>query len=361
MDVQAQFYSVYKIVSGNYKSNKTTNYRMNDIWHFLKEFESKEIVKRFFAKKYNYDLNSSKALEINSSFIQGREYFSSSQKADISVRPLLQYYGVVALSRGLILILDKDARENTIKPSHGLKIKNWSDIGKSGKTEDIILKSSRGTFNELIKVTNNKSYFRAGSSGINWHVSFGIPATEIEFSFKEIAFCFPDLRQSVKAWLDIEVPSRIMNELIVEGDRYKLKIQGKYDKDLLDQIFPETYYHDIEINEEGNTSCIVKFNSEQTPNLCQQWVTAFQVIGDPCVVPPFKNGFFLNDISTMYSSSYILGTISRYHPSTWNNINKGISNDSVLPFAINYMDFIQEKFPQTIMDFIKSPYDFEKK
>ena len=63
----------------------------------------------------------------------------------------------------------------------------------------------------------------------------------------------------------------------------------------------------------------------------------------------------------MYSVSFILGTISRYYPSNWNNINKGINNDSVLPFALNYMDFIQEKFPQIIMDFIKSPYDFEKK
>jgi hypothetical protein len=208
---------------------------MNDIWHFLKEFESKDIVKRF-AKKYDYNLNSSKALEINSAFIQGREYFSSSQKADISVRPLLQYYGVVALSRGLILILNKDARENNIIPSHGLKIKNWSDISKSGKIEDIILKSSNGTFNEVIKVTNNKSYFRAGSSGINWQASFEVPATEVEFSFKEIAFCFPDLKQSVKAWLDIEVPSRIMNEFGTEGEKYKLKIAGKYDKDLLERL-----------------------------------------------------------------------------------------------------------------------------
>jgi hypothetical protein len=220
---------------------------MNDIWHFLKEFESKDIVKRFIAKKYNFDLSSCKALEINSAFIQGREYFSSSQKADISVRPLLQYYGVVALSRGLILILDKAARENNIKPSHGLKIKNWSDISKSGKIEDIILKSSKGTFNELIKVTNNKSYFRAGSSGINWQVNFDIPLAEVEFSFKEIAFCFPDLRKSVKAWLDIEVPSCIMNEFKIEGEKYRLKIQGKYDKELLDQIFPKTYFKDIEI------------------------------------------------------------------------------------------------------------------
>lgn len=332
---------------------------MNNIWHFLKEFESKEIVKRFINKKYNYELNTAKAIEINSAFTQGREYFSSSQKADISVRPLLQYYGVVALSRGLILILDKTARENNIVPSHGLKINNWPDVSKSGKIEDIILKSSNGTFSELLRVTNNKSYFRAGSSAINWHVSYNIPSTESEFYFREISFCFPDLVQSVKAWLDIEVPSRVLNKLKVKDDKYELEIQGKYDKKLLELIFPLSSFKELEIKAAGHI-CIVKFYAEQVPNICQRWVSAFQVIGDPCVVPPFKNNFFLNDISTMYSSSFVLGTISRYYPSTWNNINKGINNDSILPFAINYMDFIQDKFPQIIMDFIESPHDFEK-
>lgn len=332
---------------------------MNDIWHFLKEFESKEIMKRFILKKYDYELSSSKALEINSAFIQGREYFFSSKKADISVRPLLQYYGLVALSRGLILILDKNARENNITPSHGLKIKNWADVSKSGKIEDIILKTSNGTFNELIRVTSNKTYFRAGSSGINWQVSFDIPSNEVEFSFREISLCFPDLTKSVKAWLDIEVPSRTLNKLKLDRDKYELEIQGKYDKELFDLVFPLTYFKELEFKEVSN-NCLVKFNSAQTPNLNQKWVSTFQVIGDPCVVPPFGNQFFLNDISKMYSASFILGTISRYYPSTWNNINKGISNDSVLPFALNYMDFIQDKFPQIIMDFINSPYEFEK-
>jgi hypothetical protein len=105
--------------------------------------------------------------------------------------------------------------------------------------------------------------------------------------------------------------------------------------------------------------CVIKFNAEKKPNLSQKWVSAFQVVGDPYVVPPFKNGFFLNNISVMYSTSFIFGTISRYYPSSWNNINKGIDNDSVLPFALNFMDFIQNKFPIIIMDFIKSPYPFE--
>jgi hypothetical protein len=331
---------------------------MNDIWHFLSELESKELVKRYIKKRYDYEIKTAKALEINSAFIQGREYFKSCLTADISVRPLLQYYGIVALSRGLILILSKDARENSIKPSHGLNIKNWNDISASGKIEDIILKSSNGTFNELIKATNNKSYFRAGSSGINWHIQYEEPPNEIEFSLKEISFCFPDLNFSVKSWLDLELPSRALSTLKCIDNKYEIQMQGKLDIDIFNLIFPSSYFENLEMKEE-NGSTIVSFNASQLPNLSQKWVSAFQVIGDVHAVPPFKNSYYLNDISTMYSASFIFGTICRYYPSAWNNINKGISNDSVLPFMLNFMDFIQEKFPQIIMDFIKSPYTFE--
>lgn len=256
--------------------------------------------------------------------------------------------------------MNKEARENNITPSHGLKIKNWNDVNKSGKIEDVILRSSKGTFTELISVTENKSYFRAGSSGINWHVKFDIPDNEFEFSLKEISFCFPDLDMSVKSWLDVEVPYRVFNNLKLNGNKIELEIQGKCNPELLDQIFPATYFNNLEIVERNHT-CIVKIDSDQFPNLAQKWVSAFQVIGDPCVVPPFRKGVYINDISTMYAASFIFGTISRYYPTTWSNINKGINNDSVLPFALNLMDFLQDKYPKIVLDFIESPYEFEKK
>ena len=87
---------------------------MNDTWHFLREFESKDLVKRYIKKKYDFELNSTKAYEIVSAFKQGRGYFDSVKVANISVKPFLLYYGIVSLSRGLILILNKKARENNI-------------------------------------------------------------------------------------------------------------------------------------------------------------------------------------------------------------------------------------------------------
>lgn len=332
---------------------------MNDVWHFLREFESKELVKRYIKNRYDFGLNTSKATEITSAFSQGREYFFNSNDADISVRPLLQYYGVVALSRGLILILNKKARENNITPSHGLKIINWDEVNKSGKVEETLVKTSKGTFTELINVTNNKSYLRAGRSAINLQVHYDEPANEFQIKFGQIAMSFPDLVLSTKSWLNEEIPSRNMNSLKTVDDKIEMKIQGKNDAHVLDKLFPSEIFKDLEIEEKGH-ECIVKFNSDSMPNFSQKWVGSFKVLGDTCINPPLNNNVFLNDIAKMYCVSFVFGTISRYYPSAWNNIHKGINNDSVLPFALNFMDFLKEKYPQVIMDFLKGPYEFEK-
>jgi hypothetical protein len=329
---------------------------MNDTWNFLREFESKDLVKRYINKKYDYELNSSKAYEITSAFKQGRSYFDSVKIADISVKPLLLYYGIVSLSRGLILILEKTARENNIKPSHGLKITNWNQVAKSGKLENIKVKTSNGTFKELISATKNKSYYRAASSGINWHNEYIVREDDFEFSLKDLSYSFPDIDKTVQSWLGIEIPSIQLKTIKKQENRIRIELNGK---GKINEIFPELIYKN-KIIEESNNSTIISFEATAPPHICQKWKSAFEVIGDPYVIPPFGTLVYLNDISKMFAASFIFGTISRYYPTTWNNINSGIKNDSILPFAINLMDLIQVKYPQVIMDFIESPYKFEK-
>jgi hypothetical protein len=331
---------------------------MNKIWNYLREFESKELIKEYILKKYDYKINSGKAYEICAAFKQGRSYFRSALNADISVKPLLQYYGIVSLSRALILILNKESRENNIKPSHGLKIKNWSEISKSGKFENIILKPNFGTFTELIKATNNKTYLRAASGGINWHVEYVYLEEKLEFNLKELSYSFPDLKKSAEAWLGLEIPSVKLNTLKhINKTERELVVEGKADYKV---IFPDLIFKNLRIedNENGITSKI-NYNFPPAPHLTQKW-DGILGIGDPYLIPPFNNLLFLNDISKMYAASFVFGTISRYYPSTWNDINSGLKNDRILPFAINLLDFIQIKYPQIITDFLNSPYKFEE-
>lgn len=329
---------------------------MNNTWHFLREFESKDLVKQYIKKKYEYTISTEKALEISSAFKQGRSYFESSINADISVKPLLQYYGVVALSRGLILILNKTARENTIKPSHGLKICNWSTIVKTKKLENIKVKTSSGTFRELIEATKNISYFRGKSNYVNWKSEFDIEEKDFEVSLKELSYSFPDLKKSIESWLGLSIPSTMIESLIYENGKTKIGIR---DITFIKEMFPEALYPNMNVKEDDYYK-IVSYESNNWPNISQKWESSFQINGDPYLQPPFTGNIFLNDIGKMFATTFIFGTISRYYPTTWMNVTNGIENDRILPFAINYMDFIQEKYPNIILDFIDAPYDTEK-
>jgi hypothetical protein len=94
-------------------------------WNKLLEYETRDLVERFIKTKYNRDASARQVLEITSCFIQAREYFNNSQRSNISARPLLQYYGVLTMSRGLILALSPTLSESSLKPSNGLEIKDW--------------------------------------------------------------------------------------------------------------------------------------------------------------------------------------------------------------------------------------------
>jgi len=337
---------------------KRTN-SMNDTWHFLREFESKDLVKRYYQKMHGLELNSKKAFEITSAFIQGREYFSSYSKADISVQPLLLYYGIVSLSRGLILFLQPKSQENNLVPSHGLSIINIQDVITSKKYQELEISTTRGTFKELIYATNNKSYFRNGSSAINTYLIYDKPENDFSFKLLDLAYNLPDVKQSVESWLNERIPSCILKDWIkVEEEQYVSTLTGKHSQEFCERIFPRSIFQDLSI-EQKEKETIVRHSKDNLPQTAQMWISCFQTIGDPFVTPPNKSGVFLNNISIMYASSYVFGMISRYYPSTWNSINKGIMSDSIFSFVINLMAFLESKYPQIILDFLKAPYEFE--
>ena len=145
---------------------------MNRIWNELLEFETRDLIERFMRKKFGRETSSRKIYQITSNFIQSREYFKSAENSNITVRPLLQYYGVMALSKALILALNFSQTEEQLKPSHGLVIKNWKKIIKTKEFEFLEISVGDGTFSELIKSTENRNYLRANSSAVNWMNSF---------------------------------------------------------------------------------------------------------------------------------------------------------------------------------------------
>jgi hypothetical protein len=136
---------------------------MGDPWHELANFESRDLVFDAFKGRHGREPNAAKIYEITASFIQAREYFENAKRAAITVRPLLQYYGVASLTKGLILTLSAAKGAEALKPSHRLEPQNWKATLANGLKSfaDLTVIVRSGTFSELLQATGNRSYLKA--------------------------------------------------------------------------------------------------------------------------------------------------------------------------------------------------------
>ena len=83
-------------------------------WKTISRFESHDFVANWYRKAHGRDANAAKVRQINACFAHGREYFRNAGRSEMSVKPLLLYYGVLSCCRGVILANDPVLSKNPI-------------------------------------------------------------------------------------------------------------------------------------------------------------------------------------------------------------------------------------------------------
>ena len=197
---------------------------MDKIWHKLYDYESKDLIERYIEKNHNRKASKRQITEISSNFIQGREFFRNSEKANFSVKPLLLYYGVNSISRGLILLLNPHLSESSLKPSHGLDTINWRDYISNNNIINLPVEIKKGAFYELIKETKNLSYLKLNSNGVNWNATFPMPNLNNRFTLSDLIQSFPDLTIEYNKWTSDNLHPLKIESFDNENNVYKFKI-----------------------------------------------------------------------------------------------------------------------------------------
>ena len=90
-------------------------------------YECMDLVSRYYKVKHGIEPKEEKSRETVSCLAQGREYFAIASNSSELIRPIILYYGTVAMSRGLVLFLQSEARETTLNSSDGLGAIKWKD------------------------------------------------------------------------------------------------------------------------------------------------------------------------------------------------------------------------------------------
>ena len=100
----------------------------NQEWHSISRFESYDLARSWYQRTHQRQLNAAKTRQINAFFIQGREYFKSAFSSDMSVKPLLLYYGPLGEFRHRQSV---DRSYSARRSLRSLDIR-WSARGHSG-------------------------------------------------------------------------------------------------------------------------------------------------------------------------------------------------------------------------------------
>ena len=138
-------------------------------WDILANYESYELVRRDYKSRHGRTPSARHAREIAAPFTHARSYFRSARQAELTVKPLLLYYGVISLSRGLTLMLTRGLREAALVPSHGLSVKDWGGQLAQDHPDFSALQvevNTAGTFMELARATDFMSLLRINTSDI---------------------------------------------------------------------------------------------------------------------------------------------------------------------------------------------------
>jgi hypothetical protein len=342
----------------------------------LSLYESMDSVKRLYQERHGGQLSSGKATEIVSTFAQGREYFSAAVESGELVRPLLQYYGVLALSRGVILFLKRDCRECTLAPAHGLSCVDWGQILSKGieNTDSLLLRIGGGTFSELLEATQNEERVVIH---INHHISrrvirrpgpSQITSGSVCIRLRELLWSLPDLFNLCVATFGSPAhcyracvtshgvgpvagiivslgPFPTMTDKELRGilslsvepehreDRGRHHALGEYAHYLYH--FPITQDEDI---------------GAKLPQLKRDGK------GATYLVAPFQDGLVLSSLASAFVVSYALGMLVRYHPRYWLALLSHQKGDVIFPLLRAAAAFTQESFPVLILEELEGQF-----
>lgn len=333
-------------------------------WSRLSLYESTDLARDLFQQRHGRELGAEKAKEISSAMAQGREYFSAAADAGLLVRPLLQYYGVLSLSRALILLLSSNLRECSLPASHGLSAEGWS--GKLGSTPrkpaELELRINAGTFLSLLEHTGNADVTRIYTGPYPSQIIFprvrdvqGLNGAST--TFEQVLARIPELRDmfersfgnaaaNYRAFV-FTVSSTTLTDVDLFPGRHGLPPEAQLRNELkipADIPLQETAQHNF-VPPELHLRYRLSHAPEPNFPLCLPQIDNSED-GSVAVVAPFPAGFNLSRIGRIFLLSYFLGTLARYHPTSWLAIMQSPQKgDFLLPIIRQSMRVIQDEFP----------------
>lgn len=337
-----------------------------NVWSRLAIFESRDLVRDRFHVRHGRELASQKAEEIASHLAQGRAFFTSAQEAQESVRPLLQYYGVLSLARGLILYLSTSLREAGLSNAHGLSAVAWGqtlaegthNVGKLG------IRLDSGTFSQLLDATQNLErtsiFVPPIPNRALWRKAEPRPTQGTLISALDLLSRIPDLSNEFESTLsspsfcskafvftlsevtqtDINIFPGLLGLPDLVSLRTRFGIPATCEMRLFDK---HNFVGEIQ-------NCFVRLtHKDANERSAQMPMLANDSRGETFIVAPFTGGTQLSSLVKLFTLSYLLGMLARYFPTRWIAMSNRQTGDRLFPLLRAGSDLVHQRFPIAVL------------
>jgi hypothetical protein len=340
-------------------------------WESISLYESVDLVSKYYENRHGKTPSTGKSKEIVSCLTQGREYFTIAANTSDLVKPVILYYGVLSLSRGIILFLNSDARETTLSNSHGVGAAKWKDMLSKGIQEipNLPVNIQNGTFLELQNATSNGEFFSIYQDSMFKRVSFGrttktlIPVGQ-ELTVKEILQRIPDLlylyeqtfKEFSKCYLS-DILYQNNSDLYVNIFETDLGLSD-FEKIRNDLGLPKQLQSNWRNEEKNGKTTKVHTFTLKYENQDQLDSNAPMIQNDlngrMYFTSLLSGSYRLSSTLSLFLTAYSMSMLARYHPSIWISFTNRNSGDFSYPIMKASIALIQSRFPQLVVQHLQN-------
>ena len=351
-------------INGPLSHNTGVEFVTSNHWHEIARFESHDLVQSWYETTHGQKPSAAKISQINAFFTQGREYFTNAASADMSVKPLLLYYGVLSLSRGAILLRDTVKKEESLKKKHGLEVFQWEETLKHGikNVLELQIKANDGTFRELVEACPNKHlehcyYYPTKTKAVVDHdlgiVRFAKDDSPLSLGdllsrLRQTTFDYQGITGRKSKWFPLVITAySTETHLALMSPHVFPDLQELLDDESVSVKPTPNSWPNIALTNIPQLSLVIQHEADKAHQ------KKFPVFHDTegqwmMGILDFPNRDKLSEFFKLYLTSYVLGMLARYYPSKWMALLRNTPGDFAQPLLIKAIEAIESDFPKEL-------------
>jgi YaaC-like Protein len=322
---------------------------VEEIWSRLALYQSRDVLERRYKARHGGELSAGKADEIIAHLQQARQYFQSAESAGVLAGPLEQYYGVLAFARAIVLYREPRQREATLKRSHGLE----AVLPGDGGPEDIEIKVTQGTFQELLDATGNSETLAIDqpspgrTTGVQRFVQkLPQPVAGAQLTLTDLISRIPGVKEHYEQAFGTLAHCHFGRVHIFQGSFSTTIWRGD-----LGLPAPEALRTSLGIAPGAsatvtpNDSVDFRIQLKAGETLSDHFPSVVELESTAHVlVERFSGGWSLSRIASYFAASHAMSMLVRYHPTRWAKLVNHAPGDKLMPVLDRLRNLIQDDF-----------------